>query len=165
MKVGMEYAIKNPSFQRDLAGTFAEHAFMGLMGARLERIEPGLCEIHLDWRTELTQPQGLFHGGAIAALVDVCGGFAAHSLLPPRHYVLTVEYKLNIIAPGDGEQLIGVGRVLRAGRTLIPTEIRIEAVKGGARTLCAVALQTMMGRPMDPEMRYVKSYESQTTDH
>lgn len=149
----MDYAVKNPNFERDLAEMFAQHAFMELMGARLERIEPGLCEFHLAWRRELTQPQGLFHGGAIAALVDVCGGFAAHTLLPPRHFVLTVEYKLNIIAPGDGERLVGVGRALKAGRTLIPTEIRIDAVKGGTRTLCAVALQTMMGRPMDAAVR------------
>ena len=127
---------------------FHGQPFMAHLGATLELVEPGFCEIHLPNRREMSQNLGYFHGGAIAALADVCGGFAGWSLQPEGMAMLTVEYKTNIMAPGQGERLIGRGRVIKSGRTLTVSEVEILVVDGGEKRLCATALQTLMAVPM-----------------
>lgn len=139
-----------PTIVADARQLFSAQRFMSLIGAELVDVADGYCEVQLPWRHELGQHAGFFHGGAIASLIDVSGGFAAMSLLPHRWSAVTVEYKLNIVAPGDGERLIGRGTVLKQGRRLITTEIRVTVEKNGVVTLCAVGLQTMAAkRPGD----------------
>ena len=88
---------------------------------------------------------GLFHGGVTATLIDVAGGFAAQSLMPAERQVLTVEFKINLLAPGDGEQLVVRGEALRAGRTLTICQIDAYAVSAeGGETRCASGLGTYM---------------------
>ena len=86
----------------------------------------------------------------MATLADVAGGYAGYSLMGPDASVLTVEYKLNMLAPGDGEWLSARARVVKAGRTLVVAAIDVVVSKQGRDTLCATALQTLMtmhGRP------------------
>jgi uncharacterized protein (TIGR00369 family) len=107
-------------------------------------VEAGRTEIGLGYAEGLSQEPGYFHGGVIGTLADNAGGYAAFSLMPAGMTVLTVEYKLNIVAPGKGERLIARGHVLRPGRTLTVTRSDVFAVDGGKETLCATGLQTMM---------------------
>jgi uncharacterized protein (TIGR00369 family) len=123
---------------------FANQGFMDFLGVELAEVKPGYCELHLPFKPQLDQHHGYFHGGAIGTLADVSGGFAGYSLLPAGKAMLTVEYKLNIIAPGAGDYLKGVGRVVKSGRTLTVTEIDVFGVRDGVETQCATAIQTLM---------------------
>lgn len=135
---------RNPDYANQVREAFAGQPMLGSLGMELVLVEPGYCELHLPYRPDISQNHGYFHGGAIATLADVSGGFAGWSLLPVGMWIVTVEYKTNIIAPGRGEKLIGRGRVVRSGRSLTTTEIEVLAVEQGQERLCATALQTLM---------------------
>ena len=139
-----DFTPPDPEFAARVAASFGRQAFMALLGARIDEVRPGHCRISLPYRPELSQQHGFFHGGVIGTIADNCGGYSAFTLAPADASILTVEYKLNIVAPGRGERLEGEGQVLRAGRRLVVCESRIFAVEGGRRSLCAVALATLM---------------------
>ncbi len=105
---------------------------------------PGECEIELPYRPDITQQHGYFHGGIIGTIADSAGGYAAFSLMPESSSVLTVEYKMNLLAPGDGDLLIARGNVVKFGRTLVVTRVDAVVVTEGRETLCATLLQTLM---------------------
>ena len=126
---------------------------MDFLGAELVDVRPGACEIHLPFRPELGQQHGYFHGGVIGTVADNACGYAAYSLAPPDSTILTVEYKVNLVAPGDGQLLIGRGAVIRPGRTLTVSRADVFVVADGEERLCATALETLMilpGRPDAP---------------
>lgn len=135
---------KDPDWRRKVHDDFVTQGFMRHIGAELAASAPGHCVIRLPWRDEVGQHHGFFHGGVIGTIADNAGGFAGGSLLPPGMEVLTVEYKLNIVAPGQGEALVAEGHVVKPGRTLIITRVDVFSEKAGQRTLCAVAQQTLM---------------------
>lgn len=139
-----EFTPPDPEYAARVRASFDRQPFMRLIGASLDAVEPGRCRISLPYRPELSQQHGFFHGGVIGTIADNCGGYSAFSLAEADSTILTVEYKLNIVAPGRGERLEGEGQVLRAGRRLVVCESRIFAVAGARRTLCAVALATLM---------------------
>ncbi|HQX07277.1 MAG TPA: PaaI family thioesterase, partial [Zoogloea sp.] len=87
---------------------------------------------------------GFIHGGVVGMIADSAAGYAANTLTPADSSVLTVEYKLNLIAPADGERLVARGEVIRSGRTLIITKAEVFAIKAEQWTLCAVMQQTIM---------------------
>ena len=134
----------NPRFAERVRDSFGRQGVMALLGAELARVEPGECEIRLPYRPELSQQHGYFHGGIIGTIADSAGGYAAFTLMPADASVLTVEYKVNLLAPGAGELLIARGRVVKPGRTLIVAAVDAMAVKAGRETLCATLLQTLM---------------------
>ena len=138
---------KRADFAAAVRASFARQGAMQHIGARIERIEPGECEIAVDYRPELTQQNGFFHAGITSAIADSAGGYAAFSLFPEGADVLTVEYKINLIEPARGQTLVAVGRVVRAGR-LCATRLDVFAIENGVRTLCAIGQQTVMR--MDP---------------
>jgi len=124
--------------------SFARQKFMAHLGAEIVRVGAGTTELRLRRKDTLLQQHGYFHGGVIATLADVAGGYAGFSLMGPDDSVLTVEFKLNIMAPGDGEELRALGQVIRSGRTLTITRADVFVRKDGRETLCATALQTLM---------------------
>ena len=141
---------RNPVYAQRVQSSFDRQQVMKLLGARLARLAPGECDIELPFKSELTQQHGYFHGGIIGTIADSAGGYSAFTLMPEDSSVLTVEYKMNLLAPGDGELLIARGRVLKAGRTLMVSRVDVVVVKGGRETLCATLLETLMtmhGRP------------------
>ena len=119
--------------------TFARQPFTMSSGMRLARIGPGFAEIVLPAREDLLQHHGHVHGGVVSALADTAGGFAAYTLFPEGSEILTVEYKINFLAPARGE-LVGRGQVTKAGRTLTVTQVEILS----GETICAVCQQTLM---------------------
>jgi uncharacterized protein (TIGR00369 family) len=118
---------------------------MAHIGATLEKVEPGRVEIALPFRPELAQQHGFFHAGMLSAIADTAGGFAGFTLFPREAAVLTVEFKINLMAVAEGERALAVGRVIRSGRTLTVCQLDVFVEKGGARTHCATGLQTLMG--------------------
>ncbi|MCZ2421308.1 MAG: PaaI family thioesterase [Burkholderiales bacterium] len=117
---------------------------MGLIGAELGVLAPGHCEIRLPFRTDLTQQHGYFHAGVTSTIVDSAGGYAGLTLMPAGAEVLTVEFKLNLLAPADGDLLVAEGQVLKSGRNLVITRGEVYAIKGGRATHCATMQQTLM---------------------
>ncbi|MDJ0944311.1 MAG: PaaI family thioesterase [Kiloniellales bacterium] len=134
----------DPDFERRVRDSFQRQGIMGLIGARLSLVAPGHVEIELPFRDDLTQQHGFFHAGATSTVADSAGGYAAFSLFPREASVLTVEYKINLVAPAEGELLRAVGRVLRPGRTLTLCDLEVFAVAPGGAKLCAKGLQTIM---------------------
>jgi len=124
--------------------SFAKQGMMGFIGAEVTEVRPGYCEIQLPRRPELMQQHGFMHAGATSTIADTAGGYAAFSLFEPDDGVLTVEFKINLTAPADGELLIARGEVIKSGRTLSITKADVFAVKDGLEKHCAVMQQTIM---------------------
>ncbi|WP_127090444.1 PaaI family thioesterase [Aquabacter cavernae] len=131
-------------FERRVRESFARQPFMSLMGAQMGALAPGRAEIILPYSESLTQQHGFFHGGSVGAVADTAGGYAAFTLFPADSTVLTVEYKINIMAPGRGDRLVAVGEVVRSGRTLTIVRVDVFAETGTERVHCATATQTLM---------------------
>ncbi len=131
-------------FETRVRDSFARQPFMASMGAHMDEVAPGRVSVVLPYAEGVTQQHGFFHGGAVGALADTAGGYAAFTLFPAESTVLTVEYKINIMAPGRGERLVAVGEVVRSGRTLTIVKVEVYAEKEGARTHCATATQTLI---------------------
>lgn len=143
----------NPGYADRVRDSFARQGAMALIGAELSRLGPGECEIRLPYRPELSQQHGYFHGGIIGTIADSAGGYAAFTLMPADSSVLTVEYKMNLLAPGDGEALIARGRVLKSGRSLVVVQVDVTAINAGRETHCATSLQTLMTMHGKPDQR------------
>jgi uncharacterized protein (TIGR00369 family) len=124
--------------------SFAKQGLMTHLGAQIESVAPGRVVIVLPYRAEVTQQNGYIHAGATSAIADSAGGYATLTLCPPDSDVLTVEYKINLVAPAIGERLEAVGEVVKAGRTLTVTTLDVHAVRDGSRTLVATGQQTVM---------------------
>lgn len=138
------FEAQDPDYAERVRGSFARQAFMGYLGAELHTLRPGYCEIHLPYRKELSQQHGYFHGGILATLADNAAGYASYTLMPADASILTVEFKINILAPGDGSLLASRATVIKPGRTLTVTRSEVFVVKAGRETLCAAALVTLM---------------------
>jgi uncharacterized protein (TIGR00369 family) len=133
-----------PQFADRVRDSFARQGLMRLFGAELTRVEPGLCEIRLAARPELTQQHGFMHAGVTAAIVDSACGYACFTLMPADASVLTVEYKINLLAPADGALLIARGTVVRDGKTLKVARGEVFCGPTGTEKLCAETLTTVM---------------------
>jgi len=140
----------NPDFEQAVRESFARQGIMGHIGARLGVIRPGYVEIIAPYSDDLSQQHGFFHGGIVGAIADSAGGYAAFSLMGAGDGVLTVEYKINLVAPADGDTLIARADVVRPGRTLTVSQAQVFVIKDGQETLCGIMQQTLMrivGRP------------------
>jgi uncharacterized protein (TIGR00369 family) len=134
----------DPDFEARTRASFARQGAMAFLGAELERVEPGLVQIGLAFRPELSQQHGFFHAGILSTIADSAGGYAGFTLFPADAGVLTVEFKVNLLAAADGERLSALGRVTRSGRTLTVCSFDVHVEKAGRRTHCATGLQTLM---------------------
>lgn len=134
----------NPNFAADVRASFAKQHAMSLIQASLPVVEAGRTEIHLPHWQGVEQQHGFVHGGVVGMIADSAAGYAAMTLVPADASVLTVEYKLNLTAPADGETIVARGQVVRPGRTLIVTQAEVFACKAGKETLCALMQQTIM---------------------
>ena len=138
------YKAQDPRFAERIRASFAQQQAMTLIGASMAVVEPGYTEIHLPHKPEITQQHGYIHGGVVGMIADSAAGYAASTLTAHETGVLTVEYKLNLLAPADGQLLIAEGSVVRYGRTLIVTRAEVFAIKNGKKTPCALLQQTIM---------------------
>jgi len=134
----------DPDYAARVKDSFRRQKLMAWIGAELAGLGPGQCEIRLPCRPELTQQDGYIHAGIVGTIGDTAAGYAAYTLMPHDAGVLTIEYKMNLVAPAVGESLVARGEVLRAGRTLVVARADVFALKSGAETLCASLLQTLM---------------------
>jgi len=139
-----EFAAADPRFAQRVRASFDRQGAMRTIGASIAALEPGYCAIALVPRAELSQQHGYVHAGIVAAIIDTAGGYAGLTLFPADSSVLTVEFKLNLLAPARGEQLVAEGFVVKNGRSLTITRGEVHAVDRGRRTLVALMQQTLM---------------------
>ena len=138
------FTATDPDFAERVRKSFDAQGIMDHIGATLTLIEPGVCEIELPYSDAVSQQHGFFHGGVIGTIADSAGGYAAFGLMDAEDGILTVEYKLNLMAPADGDLLVARGQVVRAGRTLTVARAEVGVVKNGVEVACAAMQQTLM---------------------
>jgi len=142
-----QFAAMDAEFEGRVRESFARQGLMKHFGAELAELGPGRAEIRVPFRMELTQQHGYFHAGVSGAIADSACGYAAYTLMPADSSVLTVEYKMNLLAPADGEKLVARARVLRSGKTLKICAADVSIQKNGAEIHCATMLATIMCLP------------------
>ena len=139
-----DFEATDPDFAERVRKSFDVQGIMDHIGATLTLIEPGVCEIELPYSDAVSQQHGFFHGGVIGTIADSAGGYAAFGLMDAEDGILTVEYKLNLMAPADGDLLVARGQVVRAGRALTVARAEVGVVKNGVEVACAAMQQTLM---------------------
>jgi uncharacterized protein (TIGR00369 family) len=143
----------DPKWAERVRASFARQGAMRLIDANLAAVAPGYCAIALVPRPEIAQQHGYVHAGVVATIVDSAGGYAGFTLFPANASVLTVEFKLNLLAPAAGDRLLAEGFVVKPGRTLAITRGEVHAEHGGKRTLVALMQQTLMVMHGKPDER------------
>ena len=138
------------SHEERVRQSFSKQAFMSTLGARLIKVDQGVVDIRLPFSPNLTQQNGFLHGGAITAVLDSACGYAALSMAPENKGVLTVEFKVNLLAPAMGEVFDARAQVKRAGQTLTICTADAFAVNRGGEKLIATMLATIMAVPITP---------------
>ncbi|HET9253035.1 MAG TPA: PaaI family thioesterase [Candidatus Eisenbacteria bacterium] len=142
----------NPDFDRAVRESFAKQEAMRTLGASLRHVAPGQVEIQLPHRDDLTQQHGFLHAGVVTAVLDSSCGYAAFSLMPPGAGVLSVEFKVNLLAPAKGDVLVARGRVVRAGRTITVCQADGWMLSDGHETPVATMLATIMTVTARPDV-------------
>lgn len=138
------FELRDPDFEARVRSSFARQRMMHLLGAHLTAMRPGQVEITLPFRGDLTQQHDYLHAAAVTAIADSACGYAALTLMRPGLEVLSVEFKVNLLAPAAGERFIAVGTVIRPGRTLTVCAADVHAEQSGERKLVALMQATMI---------------------
>ncbi|MHB1611035.1 MAG: PaaI family thioesterase [Sulfobacillus sp.] len=144
------FTAQTMDFDDRVRSSFAKQTVMNLIGAELVKVLPGEVEILLPFRHELTQQHGFLHAGIITTIVDSACGYAALSLMPAAASVLTVEFKVNLLAPAQGKRFLARGKVVKPGRTITFCSGEVFVLGSDATKLVATMTATMMtllGRP------------------
>lgn len=134
----------DPDFAARVRASYGRQAAMSTIGAELVTVEPGRVVIELPWSQPLTQQHGFLHAGMVATALDSACGYAGFSLMAPDAAVLTIEYKINLLAPAQGERFRMEGLVVKPGRTVTVAEGRAYALQGGREKLIATMGCTLM---------------------
>src|SRR5215510_4209762 len=135
----------NPDFERVVRENFTEQRVMTLIGAELGTVAPGVVEILLPFRSDLTQQDGFLHAGVITTIADSAAGYAAYTMMPAGSRVLSVEFKVNLMRPARGETFVARAEVIKSGRTLSVVRADVFAIRGnGEKEMVATTQATMM---------------------
>ena len=140
----MPHQPRNPAYAEEIRQSFVKQTIMGLIGAELSRVEPGVVEITLPYSANLAQQHGYLHAGIVTTIADSACGYAAYSLMPRNSQVLSVEFKVNLLRPATGETYLAVADVVKSGKTWTVVRADVFGVEeNGQRELVATMLGTM----------------------
>ncbi len=134
----------DPEFEARVRASFARQTAMATIGASMVRAGPGEVVIELPYAAHLTQQHGFLHGGIVGAALDSACGYAASTLMPADVGVLSIEYKINFVAPAKGQTFRMVGTVVKPGRTITVVEGRAYGIDEGREKLVATMSTTLM---------------------
>jgi uncharacterized protein (TIGR00369 family) len=138
------FSPRDKAWEDRVRASFSKQGAMRLLGASIADLSPGRCTIVLPFRDELAQQHGYFHAGITSAIADSAGGYAALTLFPDTAEVLTVEFKINLIAPAQEGTLRAEANVVRSGRTLTICSVEVDVDREGTRIPCALMQQTLI---------------------
>lgn len=130
--------------EQRIRDSFQRQGLMAHLGATVKEVRHGLVTIRMPFRPELSQQHGYFHAGGTSAIADSAGGYAGFTLFPQDSSVLTVELKVNLLNPAQGDALEAVGKVVKAGRTLTICQLEVFAHNARGRSLVAIGQQTLI---------------------
>ena len=143
------YQPTEPDFEMRIRNSFERQQVMQLLNARLAKVLPGEVHIELPFNPKITQQHGYVHAGIITTILDSACGYAASSLMPAESSVLSVEFKMNFLHPAEGETFVGIGKVVKSGRTLTVCSGEMQAVNQGKRQVVALMQATMIAVKRD----------------
>jgi uncharacterized protein (TIGR00369 family) len=135
---------RDPNYAKRVRDSFEKQRLMTTIGAQLTDVQPGVVTIRLPFRDDLTQQHGFLHAGTIASVADSACGYAALSLMAADAGVLSIEFKINMLAPAKGDAIIARGAVIRSGKTIMVCRADVHAVTGNEEKLVAAMQGTMM---------------------
>ena len=144
-----QFEPRDPNYKDRVAQSFAEQAIMQTIGASLLEVLPGQVEIGLPFDQRLTQQDQFIHAGVSSTIMDSACGYAAFSLMPVDARVLTIEFKINLLAPAAGERFRAIGKVLKPGRSVFVAEAELYAETGDSSKLAATMVATLMALVSD----------------
>lgn len=139
-----EFIPRDPAYVQRVRDSFARQAAMATIGASLAEVSPGRAVIELDWAAHLTQQHGFLHAGMVGTALDSACGYAGFTLMAADAAVLTIEYKINLLAPAKGQRFRMVGQVIKPGRTVTVAEGHAYALDDGREKLVATMTCTLM---------------------
>ena len=140
----LHFEPKDPLYAQRVRDSFAQQGVMHTLGARLGHLAPGAVDIEIEWAHGLTQQHGFLHAGVVATALDSACGYAAFTLMAANAEVLTIEFKINLLAPARGAHFRMEGRVLKPGRTISVCEGHAYAISDGQEKLIASMSCTLM---------------------
>lgn len=138
------FQVQDPDFEARVRKTFAGQQALATLGITLAKVEPGTLELRMPYDARYSQQNGFLHGGVVSAGLDTACGLASYTLMPAQADILTVEFKINLLAPAKGRTFRFVGRVVKPGRTLVVSEGHAYASDEGREKLIATMSATMM---------------------
>ena len=141
------YLPKDPDFEARVRQSFARQEFLQTLGAKITELVPGRVEISAPFDRRFTQQDGFLHAGVVTTLIDSACGYAAHSLMPAGSRVLSVEFKVNLLAPAKGTDFLARGWVIKPGRTLTICNGELYAIEASGRSLLSAMQATMICLP------------------
>lgn len=136
------HKIRDPRWEERVRATFHKMPIIETFGMAIDALSPGVCVLSMPFKPELTQQNGFFQAGVVAALADNAGGIAAATLMAPGSDVLAVEFKINLMAPAKGERMLARAEVIKSGRTLTISTITVSVEDDGKVSDCALMQQT-----------------------
>lgn len=146
----MASKVPDADYEERVRASFARQKTMATIGAELTLVTPGIVEIEMPFAEEFTQQHGFLHAGVISTALDSACGYAAFSLMPENAGVLTIEFKVNLLAPGKGERFLFRGSVTKPGRTIVVADGQAYAfaANGEAKLIATMTgtLMTIVGR-------------------
>ncbi|CAN5699462.1 PaaI family thioesterase [soil metagenome] len=140
----MRTSPSDSQFRERVRQSFSRQVLMSYIGATLQSVEPGEVAIALKPSVNLTQQHGYLHAGVVTSIVDSACGYAAYTLMPAEADVVSVEFKVNMLAPAVGDSFIARGRVIRAGKTLTVCQGDVYASSAAGERHVAMMVATMM---------------------
>jgi len=139
-----QFKPKDQNYRSKVKESFNRQGIMRTINASISKIEPGKVEIELKYSPEITQQHGFVHAGIVSTVLDSACGHAAMSLVPEDAGVLTIEFKVNLLAPAAGDLFKAIGVVKKNGRTIVVTEGELIAYDGEDEKVVATIVGTMM---------------------
>jgi len=139
-----QFEPRDPDFKTRVKQSFSEQKVMQTINASLAAVEAGRVEIEIPYQLELTQQDGFIHAGISSTIMDSACGYAAFTLMPAEARVLTIEFKINLLAPAAGDHFSAVGQVRKPGRSLFVAEAELFARSDGTDKLIATMTGTLM---------------------
>ena len=139
-----QFEPRDPNYKSRIAQSFADQAIMQTIGASLLEVLPGQVEIGLPFDQRLTQQDQFIHAGVSSTIMDSACGYAAFSLMPANARVLTIEFKINLLAPAAGDCFRAIGKVRKPGRSVFVAEAELHASQDGSDRLVATMTGTLM---------------------
>ena len=139
-----QFEPSNPNFKQRVIDSFDRQPVMRMLGVSMLELRPGEVELQFAHRPDLTQQHGFIHAGIVSTVLDSACGYAAFSLMPETASVLSIEFKVNLLAPAKGQRFRAVGKVRKAGRNITVTEGELYSCDGDEERLTATMVGTMM---------------------